>query len=574
MSGVRGLVTTFAVAALIGLGVSAPAVADEVVGTVTSNDPFPVAVDTETGLAYVGSGWNVDLLVMSAFSNTVLNTISLPGAAWGIAIDSARHTAYVAETNNSRTGDEVFVIDLLAGTVTARIPGFDQPFGLAVDADNDRLYVPSFNGARVTVVDTTTNTVVADIPVGADEHPTSVSLDPGAQRAFVSLQTPDNSVAVIDTGTNALVGRLPIPVVYWTATDPQTHQLYAASHTFGYPIHVVDTQTLADEGTITTDPARPPYGLAVDSANGRLYAGRANEVMIVATADNRILQRIPVGGYTYMVATFPERRMAFATGESTDSTWLIGGPMARVTPDELVFPKGMTQQTGFVLSAGRLPLTVTGLSLTGPDADRFSIDDTNCTHTPIAVGDSCNVMIGVRWTDARPLTASLVVASDDIDGDRVLPLRTVPDPTPTPTPTATPSPTPSPTVASAPVTELVVKARPQRKALRTGRPTTVLRSVSANSPVRVRSTCLLRGRRVSRRVQKQLCQVTTTARRSGRAGVVAPGAVRVRVQPLCSAVRIRVSIRARAEGAVAKTWERTWRAEPTPQVECRLQGRG
>ena len=150
-------------------------------------------------------------------------------------------------------------------------------------------------------------------------------------------------------------------------------------------------------------------------------------------------------------------------------------------------------------------------------------------------------MIGVDWTDERPLTASLVIASDDLDGDRVLPLRTVPDPepTPTPTPTVTPTPTPSPTVSPTPVTKLVVKARPHRKALSTARPTTVVRSVRANSRVQFRAACLLRGQRVSPRVQKELCHVTTTARRPNRGDVMAPGAVRVRVQPSCSAVSLR-----------------------------------
>lgn len=297
----------------------------------------------------------------------------------------------------------------------------------------------------------------------------------------------------------------------------------------------------------------------------------------MSTADNSIRQLVELPGRAFGVAAFPEQRMAYATGEAlADATWVIGGPMAEVTPDELVFPKWQTQQTGFVDSAGRLPLTVTGVSLTGPDADQFTIEYSTCPQTPIPVREQCRVMIGVEWTDERALTASLVVASNDLDGDRVLPLRTVPDPepTPTPTPTVTPTPTPSPTVSPTPVTKLVVNARPHRKALSTARPTTVVRSVRANSRVQVRSTCLLRGQRVSPRVQKQLCQVTTTARRSNRGDVMTPGAVRVRVQPLCSTVRVRVTIRARAEGATAKTWERTWRADSTPRVECRLPGTG
>lgn len=265
---------------------------------------------------------------------------------------------------------------------------------------------------------------------------------------------------------------------------------------------------------------------------------------------------------------------ATADGAATDVAGGIGAPMARVTPDELVFPKSMTQQTGFVDSAGTSPLTVTGLSLTGLDAVRFSIDGTTCTQQPIPVTETCTVMVGVSWTDERPLTATLVIASDDPAGDRLLPLRTTPDPQPSPTVTPSLPPTPSPTVTPTPVTQLVVSARPHRKALSTSRPTTVVRSVRANSPVRVRTECLLRGQRVSRKVQQRLCVVRTSALRRARSDLMVPGAGRVTAQPLCSAVSVRVRIRARAAGTDAKMWERSWRADRAPRVQCRVPGTG
>lgn len=190
-----------------------------------------------------------------------------------------------------------------------------------------------------------------------------MSLDASAHRAFVSLQSATESVAVIDTDTNALLQRLPVPVAYWTAADPATHQVYFSSHASSDPVYVYDSQSLTEKSRIQPSPATSPYGLAVDSANGRLYVARLDGVLIVSAADNSIRQLVELPGRAFGVAAFPEQRMAYATGEAlADATWVIGGPMARVTADELVFPKWQTQQTGFVDSAGRLPLTVTGVS--------------------------------------------------------------------------------------------------------------------------------------------------------------------------------------------------------------------
>src|SRR6266851_4582487 len=72
-------------------------------------------------------------------------------------------------------------------------------------------YVTNASGT-VSVIDTTTNTVVATIPVGL--FPSGVAITPDGTRAYVINQfvtnQGDNTVSVIDTMTNTIVATIPV----------------------------------------------------------------------------------------------------------------------------------------------------------------------------------------------------------------------------------------------------------------------------------------------------------------------------------------------------------------------------
>lgn len=70
-----------------------------------------------------------------------------------------------------------------------------------------RAYVANENSANVSVIDTTTNSVVATVAVGG--NPAGVGVHPAGTRAYVANRVP-NTVSVIDTATNALVGTVAV----------------------------------------------------------------------------------------------------------------------------------------------------------------------------------------------------------------------------------------------------------------------------------------------------------------------------------------------------------------------------
>ncbi|WP_176541322.1 MULTISPECIES: YncE family protein [unclassified Bacillus (in: firmicutes)] len=105
--------------------------------------------------------------------------------------------AYVANNGDNN----VSVIDASTNTVTATVPVGAGPFGTAVTPDGTRAYVVDRIGNNVIVIDTATNTVVAGVYVGY--LPYQVAISPDGTRAYVTNAGSD-TVSVINTACGSL----------------------------------------------------------------------------------------------------------------------------------------------------------------------------------------------------------------------------------------------------------------------------------------------------------------------------------------------------------------------------------
>lgn len=75
-----------------------------------------------------------------------------------------------------------------------------------------RAYVPNERSNDVTVIDTTTDQVIATVAVG--ERPRSIRLSPDGKRLYVALGEEDR-IAVVDTATLKITEKIP------AGTDPE-----------------------------------------------------------------------------------------------------------------------------------------------------------------------------------------------------------------------------------------------------------------------------------------------------------------------------------------------------------------
>ena len=117
------------------------------------------------------------------FAQTVVATIPVvsvnPSGPVAVGVNPATNRVYVGNFG----GDTVSVIDGTTNTVVATIQVPGGPHGVGVNPATKRVYVANFNVSYVAVIDGTTNTVVATIPVGF--APRGVGVNPATNRVYV-----------------------------------------------------------------------------------------------------------------------------------------------------------------------------------------------------------------------------------------------------------------------------------------------------------------------------------------------------------------------------------------------------
>lgn len=568
-----------ATALLVGglVGLPATGNADQLIATVSVPTPSGVAVDPANGRAYVGSEFDSHIQVIDPVSLTLLPAIDLPqgsGAA-SIAVDATRGIAYVTERRGG-AGDEVFVIDLATQQVVDSIGGMHRPWGVTLDPELSLAYVADQFGEAVVVIDTDSRTVIDRIAMAAGSYPTFIAVDPDANRLFVTTQD-STGVAVIDRGTRQVIAHLPLPLSLNTVADPATHRLFVAAHAADYPVVAYDTQTLAELGR--QEDITPPYSLAVDPVGSRLYVGRAHDVYIHSLSDLTLQTSVPLGGVAFShLALDSDSRTLFVSDYLNARVHVVGSRFARVSPEAVEFrdvpPGTMVEQTVHVTAAGRLPVTVADFAVSGPDAEHFAITGSTCPDTAMQMGTTCEVNVSVSPASRTALSARLTAGGDDDAGVRPVTLSATwtPDDPSGIQPPAVASPPPQPTtpVVSPPArTRLTVRARSIRFLVPLGRRTTLVRGIVSNAPVRVRVGCDLHSSGLPMGLERKLCDLRVLQRAAS-----ATSPIGVTAAPICSAVHVHVSIRAKAAGSPARRWHRHWHASATPRVPCQVPGTG
>jgi len=156
--------------------------------------------------------------VISASSDTVTSTFSLPGDPREIAFSPSGATAYVT------TGDGLLVISTATHRVTAVIPGLGNPEDVAVSPDGKTVYVTNTAQGLVDVISAATNRVTGAIKVGQLPWQLVVSSDgstiyvaDGDSNAISVISTKSDTVTdtISDAGDPVSVGLTPDGSELW-----------------------------------------------------------------------------------------------------------------------------------------------------------------------------------------------------------------------------------------------------------------------------------------------------------------------------------------------------------------------
>ncbi len=123
----------------------------------------------------------------------------------GLALSPRGDQLYVAEN----LGDSLAVVDLASGRVAQRQATGRYPYGVAAAPDG-RVFVSNWNANTVAVFDRAASGLVAAQPWPAGRHPSALLLNGAGTRLFVASGSTDR-VSVIDTRTGSIVAELRDP---------------------------------------------------------------------------------------------------------------------------------------------------------------------------------------------------------------------------------------------------------------------------------------------------------------------------------------------------------------------------
>ena len=278
-----------------------------------------------------------------------------------IAYDRVHETMYVANRGGFNT---VSVIDTNTNTIIDTdpdTPAIDSipvgigPFGIAVDEENDRMYVANFDGGSgntVSVIDTNTfdeidgNPLllgVNPIPVGNGPLNIAVDEEVGSNKIFVTHYT-SNIVSVIDTNTFA-VTPITLPAgstnswgVEYHPIDgtPNGDTMYVTNFNEGKVfVYASDTGTLIDTITQADGIGTGPTDITYNPDLKRMYVTNfgSNTVSVIDTTTNTVIDTdgnagngitpIPVGANPVYVEYDPINKDMYVTNQGGNTVSVI-----------------------------------------------------------------------------------------------------------------------------------------------------------------------------------------------------------------------------------------------------------
>jgi YVTN family beta-propeller protein len=348
-----------------------------VINTATNTVVGSVSIPTElpVGIAFTPDGTRG--YVTTAFSNVfVVDTdpgsptfnqvqTSVLGFAFArfpvVTPDGTR--VYVTD----QSADVVRVIQTSDNTIVANIPVGTSPFGIAVRADGQRIYVAnrglsgSINGT-VSVIDSnpaspTFNTVVATVTIGLDTRPAGIVVTPDGSKVYVANDLVD-TVSVISTATNTIVGTIPVaPGPRGIAVTPDGSKVVVASRNFGGALQssvtVIDTATDTVMATVNLDTAAFAAFVTIHPDGRRVYVSeeRAANVAVLDLATGTAFVAIGAGGS--VSATGPDPFIDLADSTLTadhllllQGTLTLSQPLLRATNATLNLGKSLVRVLG------------------------------------------------------------------------------------------------------------------------------------------------------------------------------------------------------------------------------------
>jgi YVTN family beta-propeller protein len=277
-------------------------------------DPRAVKVSSSGQYLYVYSaGYRPSgqgrLFVIDTDSLQVLKSVDLglitthypwDSIVYRIVLNSTETTAYLAGGD----GDEVIVVDLVEDKVVSRIwvgaPGnklIVPARGITITPDDTKLFVSSCLAQNVSVIDTTTNSISATIPVA--NCPSELDISQDGKRIHILHQFATVLMTIVDAETNAVIKSVDFPPGVPAALDffltPDERYVYAVSFDPNW-VMVYDMME-TDPGEVVTAVIKTrldPFNAAVTADRKSVYVTNftSDSISVIDLQTNQVVDTV------------------------------------------------------------------------------------------------------------------------------------------------------------------------------------------------------------------------------------------------------------------------------------------
>lgn len=273
--------------------------------------PTSIGSNNRTGMVYVINSSEHSVSVLDGKTDKVVATVPTPARSYAVAVDEENDRVYVSNIFSNM----VTIID--GATNTASNVPAGSADGILVDNDRKRVYLLHYEDTIVTEFDPATS-ATTKISTGALH-------EWGLLRAGKTLyvgHVQDADVAAIDLDTRTVrklpTGAMPCALAY----DAKRSQLYVASYAGG-------TVTVFEKDTPLATIKVPdhPQAIALDSGKALLYVAspQQNAVAIIDLKSRRVVRTITTVDRPYAFAVNPTTHAVYTANlGSTPFTNLSG----------------------------------------------------------------------------------------------------------------------------------------------------------------------------------------------------------------------------------------------------------
>ncbi len=253
--------------------------------------------------AYVANRAEGVVTVIDTAVDRVTATIAVEaGPPQFLAFSPDGRTIYVSIWNEARTIVAVGVLDTTSNSIVATIPVRTRPFLAAVTRDGNLLYVPNHDSGTVSVIDTATNEVTTEIKVAPNPHWIEFSND--GTRAYVANHE-SNVVSVLDMSNNAVLAEIPVDTSPHSVAVHPTRPLVANVNYDSSTVTMIDTNT---EQVIARIPVgRKPQDITWHPDGRFAYTANVEDhtVSVINADTMTVTATIPTGNSPTSVAVHP-----------------------------------------------------------------------------------------------------------------------------------------------------------------------------------------------------------------------------------------------------------------------------